>query len=227
MAAMNAGSGAGRRLLVAGAGGHARVVAEAAEQSGWQVAGWIGPGPGGEVMKAIPHLGDDADVARVWHERAIDALIVAIGDNAARLRAADKLAALGPVRFAVVVHPAAIVAPSAVLGPGTFVYAGAIVNPGARLGAHCMITTASSVDHDCVLEDGVSTGPGARMGGDCTIGRATAIAIGAVVLHGRRIGAYTVVGAGALVTRDVPDNVVVYGSPAKVVRQRAADERYL
>ena len=226
MAALNPGV-AGKRLLIAGAGGHARVVAESAGLSGWTVAGWIGPGDGGAVMSGIPRLGSDEDLARVWHGEAIDAVIVAIGDNATRLRTAEDLARLAPVRFAVVVHPAAIVAPSAALGPGTFVYPGAIVNPGARLGAHCMITTASSVDHDCVLDDGVSTGPGARTGGDCTIGRATAIGIGAVVLHGRRIGADTVVGAGALVTRDLPDGVIAYGSPAKVVRTREPGERYL
>ena len=86
-----------QRLLIAGAGGHARVVAETAGLAGWDVAGWMGPGNGDAVMEGIRRLGSDEDLARVWHEEAIDALIVAIGDNAMRLdtaarfrRAADR-----------------------------------------------------------------------------------------------------------------------------------------
>ena len=44
------------------------------------------------------------------------------------------------------------------------------------------------------------------------------IGAGAVVLPNLRIGRDAVVGAGAVVTRDVPDNAVVYGNPARVQR---------
>ena len=215
------------RLLIAGGGGHARVVAEAAGLAGWDVIGWVGPEAEQAAMHPLRALGRDTDVARVWHEQRADALVVAIGDNALRLAAAARLAELAPVRFGVVVHPTAIVAPSASIAPGTIICANAVVNSGARLGPHCLINTSSSVDHDCVFDEGASTGPGARLGGDCHVGRASAIAMCAIVLHGRRIGAHSVVGAGALVTRDVPDGVVAYGSPARVVRTREPDERYL
>ena len=217
------------RLIIVGGGGHARVIAEAAALSGWDVLGWLGPDEpdaAGNVRPLHP-LGTDAELARVWHEHRPDALVVAIGDNASRLAAADRLARLAPVRFGVVVHPAAVVAPSASVGAGTIICAGAVVNSGARLGPHCLVNTSSSVDHDCVLDEGASTGPGARLGGECVVGRASAVGIGAIVLHGRRIGADSVIGAGAVVTRDVPERVVAWGAPARVVRTRVPDDRYL
>lgn len=53
-----------------------------------------------------------------------------------------------------------------------------------------------------------------------TIGPDVWIGHGAVILSGRNIGTGAVVGAGAIVTRDVPDYAIVVGNPARVVRMR-------
>ncbi len=64
-------------------------------------------------------------------------------------------------------------------------------------------------------------------GGGVLVGHHTAVSIGTTVLHGRTIGAHTVVGGGSLVVTDLPDHVVAYGTPARVVRARAEGEPYL
>jgi acetyltransferase-like isoleucine patch superfamily enzyme len=105
--------------------------------------------------------------------------------------------------------------------------AGAVVNPGARVGAFCILNTNSSIDHDCILEDYASLAPGVVTGGGVVIGRYTAIGIRATVVHGVRIGEHSVIGAGATVLHDIPDHVVAYGTPARVVRNRQTGDPYL
>ena len=57
---------------------------------------------------------------------------------------------------------------------------------------------------DCVLDDAVHMEPGAHLASRVHVGRATTIGIGAVVVKGRRIGAHSHVGAGAVKCRDSP-----------------------
>jgi sugar O-acyltransferase (sialic acid O-acetyltransferase NeuD family) len=124
------------------------------------------------------------------------------------------------IEVPVVVHPSAFVAPDGLLGRGTQVLAQSAVCAEARLGEACIINTLAGVDHDCVLGDGVHIGPGATLCGAVSVGDFTLIAAGAVVLPRIRIGRNVLVGAGAVVTKDVPDDVVVYGNPARIRRDR-------
>jgi acetyltransferase EpsM len=107
--------------------------------------------------------------------------------------------------------------PSATLGEGTVVFPGGIVNTGARLGRHVLVNTRAIVEHDCVLEDGASVGPGVAMGGRVTIGRGAFVGAGAVIAPRISIGAGTIVGAGAVVVKDLPDLVLAYGVPARII----------
>ncbi len=200
-------------LAILGAGGHGRVVADAALASGWAAVaffddGW--PAAAGSPLGSVK--GTSADLCRVAADYT--AAIVAIGNNAARLAKIGALRAAG-LPVVSVVHPAAVVSPFATIGPGSAVFAGAIINPCASVGEGCIINTAASVDHDCVLEDGVHVGPGARLGGGVRLGRASWIGIGASVRHGIAVGAGATVGAGAAAVSDVPAGVVVLGVPAK------------
>ena len=54
---------------------------------------------------------------------------------------------------------------------------------------------------------------------DTFIGKNCFIAVGAIVLPGVKIGNEVIVGAGAVVTKDVPSNCVVAGNPAKIIRK--------
>jgi acetyltransferase-like isoleucine patch superfamily enzyme len=54
---------------------------------------------------------------------------------------------------------------------------------------------------------------------DTYIGKKCFIAVGATILPGVRIGDEVIVGAGSVVTRDVPSNVIVAGNPARIIRE--------
>lgn len=214
----------GPPIVIVGAGGHAVSVAETTAAAGYDIVAFVGR-PGGATHRfGIPVVG----AIPPDHLASGGPLVVAEGDNAARERA---VAALGlsvdPERFPPLVHPSASVSRFASLGPGTVVLQGAVVGSGATAGAFCVLNTASSTDHECELADFASVGPGAVLGGGVRVGVRTAVSIGAVVKHGVALGDDAVLGANAYAHRDIPDRVVAYGSPARVVRDRTPGEPYL
>ena len=216
-----------KRLAIWGASSHAVVVADIVRcQGSYEIVGFLDDVSvdrkntefcGAKVLGGAEQL--DA-----LHEARVDSFIIAIGDCDARLRIASLVEARG-FRLVAAVHPRAVIASSASVGDGTVIAAGAVVNPGAVIGKNVIINTAASVDHECVLEDGVHIGPGVHLGGKCRIGTAAWIGIGATVKDRINIGARSIVGAGAVVLRDIPENVVAYGVPARVVRGNTTNEK--
>jgi sugar O-acyltransferase (sialic acid O-acetyltransferase NeuD family) len=207
-------------VVVLGAGGHAKVVVATLEAAGHRVAAVLDDDPRlwGTTVLGTPVSGPIDTIARCGRCRAI----VAVGDNAVRRRIAQRMPR---VEWVTVVHPAATVHPSVVLGPGTVVCAGAVIQPEARVGAHAIVNTSASVDHDSVLGDFVHTAPGARLAGQVTVGAGTLVGIGASALPGVSIGAESVVGAGSVVVRDLPDHVVAVGAPARITRIAGFDSK--
>ncbi len=206
-----------RPLVIVGAGGHAKVVAEAAQLSGFEIVGFVDQSPGlwGTRILDIPVLGGESVLDSSDHGDCL--AVVAVGDNELREQIVARLAARN-VRFAQVIHPSAVISPSATLGDGTVVLAGAVVNSMAVVGNHCIVNTLTSIDHDCLLEDFVHVSPGAHLAGGCDVRRAAHVGIGASVLPDCSIGQRCVIGAGAAVTCDIPADSVAVGIPARVVR---------
>ena len=175
-----------------------------------------------------PVLGSDEELALHAKETCADAFLVAIGDNFTRSQVTTAARKMCPnLELLSAVHPSATISGRATLGAGTIVLAGAVVSNDCRLGSGVLLGTNSSLDHDCTVGSYASLGPGAVTGGHVHIGSTTALAVGATVVNAVSLGAHTVVGAGAVVLDDLPDHVVAYGVPARVVRERAEGEPYL
>lgn len=209
-----------KKILVFGAGGHAKVVVDAIERGRqWAVLGLIDDDPRrtGERVTGCRILGTRA--ALVSLRRRARLAIVAVGDNRARVEIARLLRSHG-YELATVIHPAACVAPSAKLGAGSVVLAGAVVNAAAVLRENVIINTAASVDHDCVLGDGVHIAPGAHLAGHVRVGQLTLVGIGASVIDRIQIGEEAIVGAGAAVITNVPDHTTVAGVPARILEPK-------
>ncbi len=144
--------------------------------------------------------------------------IMGFGDCAARLKTSALIREKG-FSFATAIHPQAVVATDVAVPPGTVIAAGAVINPGAKIGESVIVNTGATVDHDCYIEEGVHLSPGVHLAGNVSIGRASWIGIGAIISDHLRIGANAIVGAGAVVLQDIPDDVVAYGVPARVVKR--------
>jgi acetyltransferase EpsM len=150
-------------------------------------------------------------------ESGVRHAIVAIQNNQVRLRLAQAATAKG-LSLATAIHPTASIAADAVIGAGTVVRAQSVIGPETHVGKNCIIGYGSTISHTCTLGDGVHIGSGVNLAGCVRVGRAAWVAMGATVIDPKSVGSNSLIGAGAVVTRDVPDNVVAYGVPAVVVR---------
>ncbi len=186
------------RLLVVGAGGHGRSVAEAAELSGqFQVVGFLDDSlPAGETVLGLPVLGPVASMTQ--HRADSDQAIVAVGNNAVREKLMQKLAAAG-FEWATVVHPRAIVSPSAVLGAGSAVMAGAIVGTEARLGLGAIVNCGAVVDHHATVDDFGHLGVNASMAGGTALGRGAWMQAAAALGYGMKVPAGVTLAPGEAV----------------------------
>jgi acetyltransferase EpsM len=204
------------RLVIVGAGGHGRVMADVVREQGEaDLVGFLDDDDAlvGVAIDGAVVLGSAQDVALIDRLDASH-FLPAIGSNRIRAEVADRLAALGLKPWSAV-HPATTVSRHATLGEGAQVVAGVVINPGTMVGRHVILNTACSIDHDCRLGDYVFVGPGARLGGAVEVGEGAFIGMGATVIQCRSVGAGATVGAGAVVIRDVPGGETVMGCPAQ------------
>ncbi|MDP8222828.1 MAG: biotin/lipoyl-containing protein [Candidatus Lernaella stagnicola] len=121
------------------------------------------------------------------------------------------------------VHPRAFVSPSATLGRGNFIKAGAVVATGTVVGDCCVIDNGAIVAHDNILDDACHLTPGVSLGSGIRVGSLAIVGIGAAVATGVTIGRRAIVSPGAAVVKDVPDDAVVEGVPAKIVGRRKGE----
>lgn len=186
------------RLLVVGAGGHGRSVAEAAELSGqFEVVGFLDDAlPAGQSVLNLAVLGPMVSMGH--HRAAADQTIVAIGNNAVREKLMQQLASAGFVH-ATVIHPRAIVSPSAVLREGSAVMAGAIVGTEARLGMGSIVNCGAVVDHHAIVEDFAHLGVNASMAGGTVLGRGAWMQAGAALGYGVTVPAEVTLAPGEAV----------------------------
>lgn len=189
-----------RRLIILGAGGHGRSVAEAALASGeFMVVGFLDDAfPALMRVWDIPVLGKVEDFAR-WCVAA-DFAIVAIGNNALRQCVTSELQDAGFL-LASVIHPQAIISSSAVIGVGSVIMAGAIVGTEACLGEGVIVNCAVVVDHHCKVGDFGHLGVGAVMAGDSVLGAAAWMQAGSVLGCGVVIEACRVLASGEVACR--------------------------
>lgn len=192
-------------MYLYGASGHAKVIIDILEASGEKVQGLYDDN---ELLTSL----FDYPILRTGGEK--EPLIVAIGNNETRKKVADKLSC----QFGRAIHPSAIISPRANIQDGTVVMQGAIIQADARIGRHCIINTAATVDHDCVVEDYVHISPNVSLCGNVHIGEGTQVGVGSVVVPGVKIGRWSLVCAGSVVTKDIPDYCIAAGNRCKVLK---------
>lgn len=207
------------RVLVAGAGGHARVCIESLGDSGHEVVGVVSRDGTPVAGLSVDVLGTDDLIWPLMNEHGAEAVFVAVGDNAQRAEVMRRCDVMG-LRCVNAVNRYAMVSPTALLAEGVAVMAAAVVNAGATVGRGVVVNTGARVDHDCVLGAFVHVAPGAVLAGGVSVGAGALVGVGAAVLPNVSIGEGAVIGGGATVVRAVPAGAVVVGTPARPMATR-------
>jgi len=118
-----------------------------------------------------------------------------------------------------VIHNSAVIDPSAHLGSGIIILANCIVNPFAIIGDNVFLFTSTIIEHDDIIGENVYFAPGVCLGGNVVVGKNTSWGINSCSVEGVNIGSNVIIGAGSVVLKDIPDNLVVAGVPAKEIRK--------
>jgi len=199
------------RVVLFGQGGHAKVVADAMQQTKSELVAVYDDHP--QALSTAAFGDCRAELApntmvygHSWH--------VAIGNNKARLGLIQRYYSALP-QLVSVIHPLAAVSNLATIGQGCFIAAKAIIAVDTVVGQGCIINHGAVVDHDCQLDACVHIAPNATLGGNVSIGHASLIGAGAVILPGVKVGENVTVGAGTVVTADVPNNQTIVGVPGR------------
>jgi sugar O-acyltransferase (sialic acid O-acetyltransferase NeuD family) len=197
-------------LVIVGASGHGKVVADIAEKVGYTDIVFLDDNPKIESFGDYKVIGCSRDAVK---RRGSD-FIVAIGNHKVRRKIQSELLGLG-LNVVTLIHPAAIVANHVKIGVGTVVMAGSVINPYTIIGDGCIVNTCASVDHDCYIGDYVHVSVGAHIAGTVTVQDNTWIGAGATVSNNINIVADCMIGAGSVVISDIVKSDTYIGVPAK------------
>jgi len=142
---------------------------------------------------------------------------IAIGEPVSRKKV-SKAVADADYALAVLVHPSIVISESTTLKPGATVCANAFISCNCILGANSYIQPHAQISHDCVLGDHVVVSPSANLAGSITVGEGSYIGMGAIIKERTSIGEWTIIGMGSVVYKNVGDEVVAIGNPARVIK---------
>ncbi len=201
-----------KKVVIIGAGGHAKVIADIIIKSGDEVLAILDDNEkiiGSQIINEL-NIKVSGKVADCINYKNAE-FVIAIGSNKIRKDISQKY----DLKYYTAIHPSATIGLDAKIGEGTVVMPGAIINSGAVIGKHCIINTSSVIEHDCKLEDFVHISPNSTLAGKVTIGECTQIGVGACVKNNIVIGENSLIGAGAVVVKDILEPGTYIGIPAR------------
>lgn len=199
-----------RRLVIIGASGHGKVIADIAKKLGYSEIVFLDDDESVHECGGYPVLGRSSEVGTIEAD-----VIVGIGNAGVRERIQKSIS---NEKLTTLIHPDAVIAEDVVVGKGTVIMAGAVVNPGARIGKGCIVNTCSSVDHDCNVGNYVHIAVGSHLCGTVTVGNSTWVGAGAIVSNNVGICSDCMIGAGAVIVKNIDLAGTYIGNPARKIK---------
>lgn len=219
-----------KELYIIGAGGFGREIAWLVERINekeptWDLKGFIDDNQSiwGEFMDSYKVIGGCDILRNITHDVWV---LCAVGSSKTRKRIIDGLGNFEYIHYATVIDPSVQMSKRVQIGEGTMICAGNIITVDVIIGKHNIINLDCTIGHDAVLGDFVTLYPSVNVSGCSTIGDQTELGTGMQTIQGMKVGTQTIVGAGAVVIRDIPDRCVAVGSPAKVIKYLVSPEKH-
>jgi len=181
--------------------------------------------PAGAARNGRPILGKTDEIPAAFEKGTFDAVAIAVGYKHRRFRKEiyEALKRCG-VPVATFVHPSSHVETSALLEEGSIVLVNCTIDMHARIGENVLLSSRSFVSHHVKIGSHTFCGPAVNLAGNTEIGESCFLGINTTCIDGIRVGRNVQTAAGAVVTKDVPDDSLVAGVPAVVKRTLPFDE---
>jgi sugar O-acyltransferase (sialic acid O-acetyltransferase NeuD family) len=214
-------------VIIIGGEGNGGVIASCIEDNrsrfgnkDWLVAGFLNDFEKGKEINGYPVLGGTDEIDSFLKSDENYYFMYAIHMIGRNVKSEDLFQDMNiPLtRFATIVHQTAFIANNAILAPGVFVMSNSYIGPGAKIGHCTMIMANALIGHNTNVGPLCHFSVGSITSSYVHIGKASDVALGARVLEKRTIGNYAVAGANSLITRDIPDYEMHFGSPAKFIK---------
>lgn len=209
-------------IVIFGSGGHAKSVISIIEaEAKWQIYGLLVDSQySNEDNNILGYniIGNRDNIAQLQQDTNITKGFVAIGNNSLRAKITDDMISKG-ISLIHIIHPTAIVMANVTIGSGTMVHSQAVIGADCQIGNNAIISAMTVVGHDSHIGEYAHLTPGVLIGGGATIGDFSFLGLGAAVLPNVKIGRNVQVGANAVVHKDLDDNVIVAGNPARVIKR--------
>jgi sugar O-acyltransferase (sialic acid O-acetyltransferase NeuD family) len=201
-----------KKLLIIGASGHGKVVADIAlKMNRWQSIAFLDDDENLKTSMGIEVIGKSGKSFEFIDEYEI---CVAIGNNTIREKLQSELKSKGAI-IPTLIHPSAVIGEQVNIGSGSVVMAGVIINCCTKIGEGCIINTGSTIDHDNVIGAFAHVSPGVHLAGTVNVGVGSWIGIGSTVSNNVTITGDCKVGAGAVVVKDISEPGVYVGVPVR------------
>ena len=209
-------------LIIFGASGFGREVAWAAERQNkveptWTILGFMDDAEDiqGTEINGYKVLGKTADVGKYPDTY----FVVAVGASRTREKIVSNMKAVNPnIKFGTVIDPSVEMSDLVTIGEGTIICAHTIITVNIEIGSHVIINLDCTIGHDAILEDFVTLYPSVNVSGITNIGHAVELGTGMQIIQGKTVGDYSIIGAGAVVVKDIPAKCTAVGSPAKPIK---------
>lgn len=210
-------------IVIIGAGGHAKVVADIILKrkellnENLNITGFLDDGYKNlkyTKIFDIPILGDTNLIEKLEQEKKYN-YVIGIGSNEIREKISNKFSNLN---YYTAIHPKSIIGTDVVIENGTVVMANTVVNSGTRIGKHCILNTGSIIEHNSNIKDYCHISPSAVLCGTVNVGKKSWIGAGSIIIQNKNIGENSIIGAGSVVIGDVSDNCTVVGNPGKIIK---------
>jgi sugar O-acyltransferase (sialic acid O-acetyltransferase NeuD family) len=211
-------------LYIVGAGDFGKETADTvaeinAGSSVYNLLGFIDDDPAaqGTVINGVPVLGGtNYLIAQAGARADKPAAVITVAGPATRQALAEKLDPY--VEWTNIIHPQAIIKPSARIGKGNIIQHFSSINSNAELKDHCIVNCNCVIGHDVLLSDYCSVMPQSGLMGFCKMGERVYIGVGVAMIPHVTVGADAVIGAGAVVLKDVEAGATVVGNPLRRIK---------
>lgn len=141
--------------------------------------------------------------------------VCAIGSSKTRKHIVDSI---GPLKYAVLIDPSVEMSDLISIGEGSIICAHSILTVNVDIGRHVIINLDCTIGHDAVLEDFVTVYPSVNISGNTKYEKCVELGTGTQIIQGKMVGKGTIVGAGSVVVKDLPEECTAVGAPCKPIK---------